>query len=100
MEIQKLEKKKISETVPVQTIIPRPLYAYLVKHCAELDLTIKDMIKGLIEDWARQDKFLYREWKMSDEQYHKAMSALEVYTTILDEVESLQKEKVKKNETK
>jgi hypothetical protein len=93
-----LEKTKVSQTVPVQGIIPRSLYAHLVKHCAELDLTIKDMIEGLIEDWARQDKFLYREWEMSDEQYRKAMTALEVYTTILDEVESLQKEKVKKVE--
>lgn len=90
-----MEKKKVSETVPVQGIIPRSLYAHLVKHCAELDLTIKDMIEGLIEDWAREDNFLYREWEMSNEQYHKAMSALEVYTTILDEVEALQKEKVK-----
>lgn len=91
-----MDKKKISETVPVQAIIPRPLYAHLVKHCAEIARTIKEMIEGLIADWAREDKFLYREWEMSDEQYHKAMSALEVYTTILDEVESFQKEKGKK----
>lgn len=90
-----MEKKKVSETVPVQAIIPRSLYAHLVKHCAELDLTIKDMIEGLIEDWARADNFLYRAWEMSDEQHHKAMRALEVYLTILDKVESLQKEKVK-----
>lgn len=95
-----MEKKNVSKTVPVQAIIPRSLYAHLVKHCAELDLTIKDMIEGLIEDWAREDKFLYREWEMSDEQYLKAMTALEVYTTSLDEVESLQKEKVKKFESK
>ena len=95
MEIQKLEKKKVSETVPVQAIIPRSLYAHLVKHCADLDLTIKDMIESLIEDWAREDKFFYREWEMSDEQYRKAMTALEVYITIRDKVESLQKEKVK-----
>lgn len=91
-----MEKKKVSETVPVQAIIPRPLYAHLCKHCAEVDITIKNMIQGLIEDWAREDTFLYREMEMSDEQYRKAMTALEVYTTILDEVESLQKEKVKK----
>lgn len=79
----------------MQGIISRSLYAHLVKHCAELDLTIKDMVEGLIAEWAREDKFLYREWQMSDEQHSKAMSAMEVYLTILDEVESLQKEKVK-----
>jgi len=95
METEKLEKKKVSGTVPVQAIIPRSLYAELVKRCAEEDFTIKEVIQSLIEDFIKADKFLYREWQMSDEQYNKAMTALEVYSTIRDEVESLHK-KVKK----
>jgi hypothetical protein len=95
METKKLEKKKISATVPVQAIISRSLYAELVKRCAEEDFTIKEVIQSLIEDFIKADKFLYREWQMSDEQYNKAMTALEVYSTIRDEVESLHK-KVKK----
>jgi len=98
METKKLEKKKVSETVPVQAIIPRFLYAELVKRCAEEDFTIKEVIQSLIEDFIKADKFLYREWQMSDEQYNKAMTALEVYSTIRDEVESLHNKKVKKNE--
>jgi hypothetical protein len=96
MEIKNLEKRKVSETVPVQTIIPRSLYAELVRRCAEEDFTIKEVIQSLIEDFIKSDKFLYREWQMSDEQYKKAMTALEGYTTIRNEVERLHKEKVKK----
>jgi hypothetical protein len=96
METEKLEKKKVSGTVPVQAIIPRSLYAELVKRCAEEDFTIKEVIQSLIEDFIKADKFLYREWEISNEQYTKAMTALEVYTTIRDEAESLHNKKVKK----
>jgi hypothetical protein len=50
-----LEKKKVSDTVPVQGIIPRALYVKLVKRCAELDYTIKDLIEFLIEDFVKHD---------------------------------------------
>ena len=81
-----MEKKKASKTVPVQAIIPRSLYAEFVKICAESDYTIKDIIQDLIEDFVKHDKFLYREWKMTDEQFKKAMTAYEVYLTIVEEV--------------
>jgi vacuolar-type H+-ATPase catalytic subunit A/Vma1 len=81
-----LEKKKASKTVPVQAIIPRTLYAELVKICAESDYTIKDIIQDLIEDFVKHDKLLYREVPVSDEQFKKAMTAYEIYLTVLDEI--------------
>ena len=94
MKAKKLEKKKIiSETVPVQAIIPRLLYAELVKICAEQDLSIKDAIQTMIEDFVKSDKFLYREWEVSDEDYAKAMTGYEIYETIRDKAEEKGKKK-------
>jgi hypothetical protein len=84
-------KKKVSQTVPVQSIIDRSLYIDLVKLCAETDTSIKEVLKVQIEDLIKNDKFATREWKMSDEQYRKGISAYETYLNIRDEIESLQK---------
>ena len=92
-----MEKKKVSETVPVQAIIPRSLYVELVKRCAQDDLSIKEVIQSLIEDFVKHDKFLCREWQMSDEQYKKALSAYEAYLNIRDEVEKVS---IRKSEQK
>ena len=50
------KKTKISETVPVQTIIPRSLYVELVKICAEQDFTIKEAIQSMIEEFVSVQK--------------------------------------------
>ena len=81
-----MDKKKISETVPVQGIIPRKLYTGLVKICSESDCTIKEILEELIQDFVKHDKLLYREVQVSDEQFNKAMTAYEIYSTILDEI--------------
>ena len=91
-----MKKKDISKTVPIQSIIPRSLYVELVKHCAENALTIKAVIKILVQDFIKNEKFLYREWEMSDEQFNKASNAYDTYIAIRDEVERIHKEKEKK----
>ena len=93
MEQKNLRKKKVSESVPVQTIISRALYVELVRICAEEDLTIKEAIQTMIEDFVKGDKFLYRQWQVSDEDYTKAMTGYEVYETIRDKAEEKGKKK-------
>lgn len=98
MEIKNLERKKVSETVPVQSIIPRPLYVQLVTYCAKGDFTIKALLKSLIQDFVKHEQLFNREWEITDEQWNKAFTAYEVYTAIRDRDDLQEKEKVKKHE--
>lgn len=86
-------KKTVSPTVPVQSIIPRELYAELVKICAENDYTIKETIQFLIEEFIKHDKLLHRKWEITDEQWNKAMDSYESYTAIRDRDNLQEKEK-------
>lgn len=86
-----MEKKKVSQKVPIQSFISRPLYAELVRICALDDITIKQVVESLIEDYVKHDKILTRQWAMSEEEYKKCLTAYETYLNIRDKIESLQK---------
>ena len=88
-----MERKKVSETVTVQSFLPRSLYAELVKICAENDYTIKEVIKSLIEDFVKHEKLFNREWEITDEQWNKAFEHYELYTAIRDRDNLQEKEK-------
>ena len=89
-------KKQISETVPVQSIIPRELYAEFVKECAYSDYTIKLAIQFLIEEFVRHQKLCHGELNVTKEEYDKAFTAYEIYTTIRDDAKEKQSPKKKK----
>lgn len=83
-----MEKKKVvSKIVTIQSVIPRSLFVELKRECAETGYTIKEIMKHMLEERYKEEKFEQKVWKVSDEDYNKAMLAIKTYYTIRNKVE-------------
>jgi len=81
-----LKQKRIRKQASVQTYIDRELYADLVRICALDDISLKQLIQDLIQDYTAHDKFLTRQWKMTDTEYKECLEAYERYLNLRDKV--------------